>query len=91
MRLAIGCFAVVCVLLLFLFPLTHGSFQETHGPTTAFRARKAFVILVISIVQGARDLLSRIELSSGAAWAIAPGSDRLFRSFSVNEPAILRC
>ena len=43
-------FIAVCVLLLFFFPLVQGPFQATHGPTTAFRARIAFLVLIFSII-----------------------------------------
>ncbi|MBZ5524434.1 MAG: hypothetical protein LAP21_19525 [Acidobacteriia bacterium] len=38
--------SVVCVLALAFFPLPHGSFQATHGPTTAFRFRWSFLLLL---------------------------------------------
>lgn len=34
-------FATLGVLLLFFFPVSFGSFQSTHGPTTALRAIQA--------------------------------------------------
>ena len=47
----IGCgtvlFIAVCVLLLFFFPLAQGPFQATNGPTTTFRARIVFLILIL--------------------------------------------
>ncbi len=45
----IGVFAAICVLALFFFPLVHGPFQATHGPTTALRAKRAFLILLLTI------------------------------------------
>ena len=41
--------AALCVLAIFFFPLAHGSFQTTHGPTTDFRAKQAFLVLMFSI------------------------------------------
>jgi hypothetical protein len=52
----------VCVLLLFLFPVMQGSFQETHGPTTAFRARRALLILIFSVVYGALGVFDHFPL-----------------------------
>ena len=49
----IGLSAVVCVLLLFFFPLAHGNFQSTHGPTTALRSKRSFVVLVHSMMSAA--------------------------------------
>ena len=41
--------AALCVLAIFFCPLSHGSFQTTHGPTTDFRAKQAFLVLMFSI------------------------------------------
>ena len=41
---------VVCVLGLFFFPLAHGSFQATHGPTTSLEAGRALTALLFSIL-----------------------------------------
>jgi hypothetical protein len=49
----IGLSAVVCVLLLFFFPLAHGNFQSTHGPTTALRSKRSFLVLVYSLTSAA--------------------------------------
>jgi hypothetical protein len=91
-RLSIGCFAGICVLLLFFFPLVHGPFQATHGPTTAFRARKAFLILLLSIASAAHGVLSRIRAAQETAFH---GSYRKNEAFpdllSSGEAAILRC
>lgn len=90
-RLVVSC-AAVCVLLLFFFPVVHGPFQATHGPTTAFRARKAFLILLSSILHAAACVLCRLRDSAevcfrvacqnGAGLAILPATD---------SPALLRC
>ncbi|HEY6972285.1 MAG TPA: hypothetical protein VJA94_23940 [Candidatus Angelobacter sp.] len=49
----IGVSTVVCVLLMFFFPLPHGNFQSTHGPTTALRSKRALVALVLTIITAA--------------------------------------
>jgi hypothetical protein len=91
-RICIGCFAGICVLLLFFFPLVHGPFQATHGPTTAFRARKVFMVLLLSIASAANGVLSRIRAAMETAYR---GSDRKNETFpdllSSREAAILRC
>lgn len=46
----VGLCAVLCVLLLFFFPLLQGPFQATHGPTTDFRATQASASLFLMIV-----------------------------------------
>jgi hypothetical protein len=89
----IGYCAAVCVLLLFLFPLVHGPFQATHGPTTAFRDRTAAIILTMSIITAAILGLGRSlprTLAQLAGILVSPPSPR--RSFCDDEScAILRC
>ena len=53
----IGLSAVVCVLLLFFFPLAHGNFQSTHGPVTALRAKRSSLVLIFSIMLAALRVL----------------------------------
>jgi len=62
----------VCVLLLFLFPLVHGPFQATHGPNTAFRARRAVLALILSIIQCGMSVCARLD---GPANALMCRSD----------------
>jgi hypothetical protein len=54
----IGVFALICVLALFFFPLMQGPFQATHGPTTALRSKRAFLILLLTIMMAALQLVS---------------------------------
>jgi hypothetical protein len=49
----VGFFVVGCVLALFFFPLAHGPFQATHGPTTAFRAGRQFLSILYSLIRAA--------------------------------------
>jgi len=53
-----GISAVVCVLLMFLFPLPYGNFQSTHGPVTALRCMRALLLLIFSIVSAALQILA---------------------------------
>ena len=59
-RLVVLC-AAICVLLLLLFPLVHGPFPATHGPVTAFRGRRALVVLLLLIFSAARSSLGRLR------------------------------
>src|SRR5215469_12417109 len=52
--------AVVCVLLMFLFPLPYGNFQSTHGPVTALRSTRAFLLLLFSMMSAALRILARL-------------------------------
>jgi hypothetical protein len=51
----------VCVLLLFFFPLVHGPFQATHGPNTTFRARRALLVVILSIIQGGMSVFAKFH------------------------------
>jgi hypothetical protein len=50
----IGLSALVCVLLLFFFPLPQGNFPSTHGPVTALRARRNILVLFLTLARAAR-------------------------------------
>lgn len=56
----VGFCAVVCVLLLFFFPLLQGPFQATHGPTTDFRAKQASLVLFLAMILAAHALFNRL-------------------------------
>lgn len=57
----IGLSAVVCVLLLFFFPLPHGNFQSTHGPVTDLRSRRTFLMLAFSILRACFRLFATLS------------------------------
>lgn len=60
--------AVVCVLLMFFFPLPQGNFQSTHGPVTALRSMRALLLLVFSMMSAALQILMRvIPIASSAS------------------------
>jgi hypothetical protein len=62
----------VCVLLLFLFPLVQGPFQATHGPNTAFRARRALILLVLSIIRCGMTVFGKLSAPArGLACGVA--------------------
>ncbi len=89
-RILVSC-AVVCVLLLFFFPLVHGPFQATHGPTTEFRALKAFLVLLFSILSAACAVFYRV--SEARAFALLTWGRRhdFWFLMPTESTAILRC
>jgi hypothetical protein len=90
-RLMVSC-AAVCVLLLFFFPLVHGPFQATHGPTTAFRWRKAFLALLFLLFYVAKGLLSQPEIVADALIEQPrPVGDGILQPTLEESLAILRC
>lgn len=54
----IGLSTLLCVLLLFFFPLAHGNFQATHGPVTALRSKRGLALLFFSIMLAALQVLA---------------------------------
>jgi hypothetical protein len=89
----IGVGAAICVLLLFLFPLVNGSFQATHGPTTAFRARRAFLVLIFSIIHAAMWVAAQVRYPLAVARLAFLSSNEPAPKLhgSGAEAAILRC
>lgn len=84
--------AAVCVLLLFFFPVVHGPFQATHGPTTALRWRKALLALLFLLFYAAKGLLSRPEAMTDALIEQPrPDGDGTLNSNLEENLAILRC
>jgi hypothetical protein len=45
--------AVLCVLMVFLFPAVQGPYSAVHGPATALQAARAAVRLRVAIAQAA--------------------------------------
>lgn len=84
--------AVLCVLLLFFFPVVHGPFQATHGPTTAMRWRKALVALLFLLFTAAKGLLSRPEAVTDAVIEQPQPDGGGILQWNLEENlAILRC
>ena len=84
--------AVLCILMIFLFPAMQGPYSVVNGPVTALLAARAAVRLRIAIVQGALDsvgnyLVSPLVVLSGMS--LSPAE---FQSISLPEyNTILRC
>jgi len=84
--------AVLCVLMIFLFPSVQGSYSMVHGPVTALLAARAAVRLRIAIVQGALNSIGNCLVSSLVvlSWMSLPPAE--FQSISLPEyNTILRC
>ena len=63
----IGCelavLTVLCVLMIFFFPVMQGPYSVAHGPVTALQAARAAARLRIIIVQGALNSLGNFLIS----------------------------
>jgi hypothetical protein len=92
----IGCelavLTVLCVLMIFFFPLMQGPYSVVNGPATVFQATRAAARLRIVIVQGALNSLGSLLISPLVilSWVLFSQIE----SNSVSSPeysTILRC
>ncbi len=92
----IGCelavLTVLCVLMIFFFPVMQGPYSVAHGPVTALQAARAAARLRIIIVQGALNSLGNFLISPLVILSWMLLSQAEFCSVSVPEyNTILRC
>jgi len=92
----IGCelavLAVLCVLMIFLFPAVQGPYSVVHGPATALQAARAAVRLRTTIVQGALNSLGNYLVSPLVVLSWMSLSNTEFQSVSLPEyNIVLRC
>ena len=92
----IGCELVVltilCVLMIFFFPLVQGPYSVVHGPVTALQAGRAAARLRIVIMQGALNPLGNFLMSPLVILSCVLLSAAKRRSVSLREyNTILRC
>ena len=86
------CCAGVCVLLLFFFPLVHGPFSATHGPTTAFRARKILLALLLFVLSWSKGLLLPLRIAlQPSDHPLRRGEGAFYDAVAVANSAVLRC
>jgi hypothetical protein len=92
----IGCelavMAVLCVLMIFLFPAMQGPYSVVHGPATALQAARAAARLRTVIVQGAFNSLGNCLISPLVVLSWMSLSAPEFQSIGLPEyNTILRC
>lgn len=86
------CCAGLCVLLLFFFPLVHGPFSATHGPTTAFRGRKIFLALLLLILGWSKGLVFRLKIAlERCGYPPGRGEGAFYDALAAANSAVLRC
>ncbi len=92
----IGCelavLTVLCVLMIFFFPVMQGPYSVVHGPVTALQAARAGAHLRTAIVQGAFNSLGNRLISPLVvlSWMSLPAAE--FQLISLPEHnSILRC
>ena len=92
----IGCelavLTILCVLMIFFFPLMQGPYSAVHGAATALEAARAAARLRIVIVQGALNSLGNFLISPLVILSWMLHSQVEFRSVSLPEyNTILHC
>lgn len=83
--------STLCVLLLFLFPASAGSFQAVCGPTTALRAKRSVEMIFLAIILCSL-VLDRLAglLAMVVSYCPAQQTERDITG-SPLQPAVLRC
>lgn len=83
---------VMCVLMIFFFPVMQGPYSVLHGPVTALRAARAAVNLRLAIVQAALSSLASCLISALAIFARFSLSMAGLQSVSLPEfNTVFRC
>jgi hypothetical protein len=80
---------MVCVLSIFFVPLAHGPYSAVHGPTTALRAFRQKLHLVLSMWLAA--LQVPLAGLTPAATVAQASRECLFDSKAPELNAVLRC
>jgi hypothetical protein len=88
----IAVLTVICVLMIFLFPLMQGPYSALHGPVTALRAARAGVHLRLAIVQASLSSLGGLLISPLVVLSQISFSKAEFQSVSLLESGtVFRC
>ena len=91
-RCELAVVAVLCVLMIFLFPSMQGSYSMVHGPVTALLAARAAARLRTAIVQGALNCLGNYLISPLVVLSWMSFSNTEFQSVGLPEyNIVLRC
>lgn len=83
-------FAIVCTVVIFVFPAASGSYSAVHGPVTALLSLRAKLKLWLGMAVGALQL-ARIMPTSFAARNTARQMIPLAQSVPPEQSTILRC
>jgi hypothetical protein len=91
-RCEIAVLTVICVLVIFFFPLMQGPYSVLHGPVTALRAARAGVHLRLAIVRAALSAQGSHLLSPLVVFARISLSKAEFQSVTLAEfDTVFRC
>ena len=88
----IAVLTVICVLVIFFFPLMQGPYPVLHGPVTALRAARAAVHLRLAIVRAALSSLASCLIPALAICTQFSLSTAEFQTVSLPEcNTVFRC
>jgi len=80
--------AILCTLAIFLFPAVSGPYPTVHGPVTALRAMRAWVLLLIALTLALIRLARRVATRLGLALVFHPILEQID---PLRQSSILRC
>ena len=89
MRTGLAGLALICVMSIFLFPVGSGPFSATHGPATAFRAKRAALLLSLTLLVAAILTVACASLFSLCHVALATLPDA--SAAQISKPPALTC
>jgi hypothetical protein len=80
--------AIVCTLAVFLFPAVSGPYPIVHGPATALRALRAWLLLLIALTLALIGLGRLLATRFGLAVSFIPVPSRID---PLQQSSVLRC
>jgi hypothetical protein len=80
--------AVVCTLAIFLFPAVSGPYPIVHGPVTALRAMRAWLLLLIGLTLTLAGLANLVAIRLGLNCFLISASKQID---PLHQTSLLRC
>jgi len=80
--------AIVCTLGIFLFPAASGPYPSVHGPVSALRAMRAWILLLTAMTLAFADIAARPKVGS---WIVLPFLLASSRLRPHPQSSVLRC
>jgi hypothetical protein len=80
--------AIVCTLAIFLFPAVSGPYPIVHGPATALRAMRAWLLLLIALTLALVALGRTLATQLGVTVSSVPAANRID---PLQQSSVLRC
>jgi hypothetical protein len=80
--------AMLCTLAIFFFPAVNGPYPTVHGPATALRAMRAWLLLLVALTLAMIGLARHIATRLGLALVFRTTLERID---PLQQSSILRC